>query len=866
MTKAFFTGLLAALLAGLTALPARAAEAKPARSQPYVVVVGIGQYADKQITPRPRAEDDAKALYDLFTNPKYLGADADHARLLLGTEDAQRHARKATRENILEALEWLKHARSDDLVILAFIGEGCSLGERGDHRCYFATDSTVKGRAKDAVAAATVGEILDKVKSRRFCALVDVNFKGFTTKQSIPEPDFGKDLYKEFLGDDGTEDHAAAPGHVVFLATNGLTPALDLAKHDAFIQVVLDGLEGAADKDGYEPDGVVTVDELMEYLDKQLPEEVRTHGKTVEQKESTHLVLGGRGSHFVLTKDPAVADKVQQRLDKLAELKKDKKISAELAEEGEGLLRRMPKLEAQRDLRKAYEELVAGKLTPDQFTQKRDEILDSRKLKHSAAVAYAKSVMEVIDLLKENYVKDLNRGQLVAWAVRGLYRQIDEKVPDEVNDKLNSAKDMTAPELQNLLVDVRERLGKREDLANHKDVDLTLLRMMKNHLDPFTTYIDPETAGRVDNEIQGQFTGIGIQIRKDAASDMLQVVTPIKGSPAYKAGIQAGDIVTTITRDVDSEGNKLDKPEVISTKGLPLSDAVKKILGLPGTRIKLTVQRAGADKPLTFALNRGRVEVESVLGYKRKSDAGWDYWVDPVNKIAYIRLTSFARNTYADLQKAMKELDKEGVKGLVLDLRFNPGGYLDSATNISDLFIDDGLIVTVRPRIGREIPYYGHTKGSYLNFPMVCLINGGSASGSEILASCLQDNHRAVIIGERSYGKGLVQNIQRFEGGELKMTIASFWRPSGKNLSKLSTKGGEDEDWGVRPDKGFRVDLPRKERFELDEHLRNAEVILPPGKPAKEKGDFKDVQLEKGLEYLRGLIPTAAKAEAKKAG
>jgi C-terminal peptidase prc len=866
MTKAMFTGLLAGVLAALTALPARAAEAQPAPSQPYVVLVGISEYADKQITPRPHAEADAKALYDLFTDKKYLGADADHVRLLLGTEDAQRHAEKATKENILKALRWLKNARQDDLVVLAFIGDGCSLGQLGDRRCYFATDSTLKGRDKDAVAAASVGEILDKVKSRHFCALVDVNFKGFTTKQSVPEPDFSKDLYKEFLGDDGSEDHAAAPGRAVFLATDGLTPVLDLAKHDAFIQVVLDGLKGAADKDGYEPDGVVTVDELVEYVDKQLPEEIRAHATSRKAKESTHFVLGGRSSHFVLTRDPAVADKVQERLDKLAELRKDKKISAELADEGKTLLGRMPKLESQRDLRKAYEQLVAGKVTPEEFTKKRDEILDSRKLKHSAALAYARSVMEVVDLLKENYVKDLNRGELVAWAIRGLFRQLDEKVPAEINDKLNAAKDMTSSQLQGLLVDVREHLGKREDLANHKDVDLTLLRMMKNHLDPFTTYIDPETAGRVDNEIQGQFTGIGIQIRKDAATDMLQVVTPIKGSPAYKAGIQAGDIITTVTREVDSEGHKLDKPDVFSTKGLPLGDAVKKILGKPGTKVKLTVQREGEDKPLTFNLSRGRVEVESVLGLRRRADASWDYWVDSANKIAYVRLTSFARNTYTDLEKALKELDKDGVKGLVLDLRFNPGGYLDSAVNISDLFIDDGLIVTVRPRVGHEIPYYGHSQGSYLNFPMVCLVNGGSASGSEILAACLQDNHRAVVIGERSYGKGLVQNIQRFEGGELKMTIASFWRPNGQNLSKLSTKGGEDEVWGVRPDKDFAVPLSRKDRYDLDEHLRDAEVIRQPDKPAPAKSEFKDTQLERALEYLHSQINTAAKAEPKKAG
>jgi C-terminal peptidase prc len=872
MTKAMFTGLLAGLAVALAAgLPARAAEpdkGEAKASQPYVVLIGISDYADKQINSRPHAEDDAKALYDLITNKDYLGADADRVKLLLGKEDKDRNSEPATKENILKALEWLKGAKQDDLVILAWVGEGGSLGARGDRRCYFATDSTLKGRDKDAVAAATVGEILDKVHSQRFCALVDVNFKGFTTKESIPEPDLRGDFYKEYLGDDGTEEHAPVQGRAVFLATTGLTPVIDLDKDDAFIKVVIDGLKGAADKEGYEPDGVVTVDELTEYLDKALPDVLREHGKTLKEKEDAHLVLGGRGSHFVLTANPAVEAKVRERLDKLAELAKDKKISEKLAEEGKTLLSQMPKLEAQRSLRKAYQELVDGKLTADKFEAARDKILDERKLKRATATAFAKAIMKAIDQIKENYVKEVQQGDMVAWAIRGLYRRLEEKIPENLQDRLAKVRDLSEAELTDLLADAREHLGKREDLDNHHDIDMALQRMMdQHHLDPYSTYIDPESIKRVEGDIQGKFTGIGIQIRKDAARDMLQVVTPIKGSPAYKAGIQAGDVITTVTREMDSEGKKLDKPEVISTKGLALSDAVKKILGAPGTKVKLTVEREGEDKPLEFSLTRGTIEVESVLGYKRKSSADWDYYVDPENKIVYVRLTSFARNTARDLRDVMKGLAKDGIKGMVLDLRFNPGGYLDSAVDISDLFIDDGLIVTVRPRVGREQPFYGRHPGSLLDFPMVCMVNGGSASGSEIVSACLQDQGRALVVGERSYGKGSVQNITPFEGGELKMTIATFWRPNGKNLNKASTKGGESEDWGVRPDKGYLVELSRKEREDLAEHQRNAEIILPAGKaPEAKDKDYRDVQLEKALDYLRGQIKTASGAPAKKAG
>jgi carboxyl-terminal processing protease len=263
-------------------------------------------------------------------------------------------------------------------------------------------------------------------------------------------------------------------------------------------------------------------------------------------------------------------------------------------------------------------------------------------------------------------------------------------------------------------------------------------------------------------------------------------------------------------------------------------------------------------------INRGRVEVESVLGIRRKANDDWDFMVDPGNKIGYIRLTGFARNSYRDLYRVMEDLTRRGIKGFVLDLRFNPGGLLDSATRITDLYIDDGLIVSIRNRAGREVRIPGRHEGSLLDFPMVCLVNGYSASGSEIVSAALQDHRRALIVGERSYGKGSVQNIQPFEGGDIKLTTASFWRPSGKNLNKSSTSGKDEEEWGVMPDRVLK--LTPKEREELAEHQRDAEIIQRPDRPAKPKAEFKDRQLEVALEYLRGQIKMASRAPVKKAG
>jgi C-terminal peptidase prc len=870
MTRVKFMGLSASLLAlAAVVIPARAAE-QAQSAKAYVVLVGVSNYADKQIKPRPHAEDDAKALYDLFTAKEYLGVGKDHIRLLLGGDaDATRNSAPATKENILKAAKWLEtEAKPEDLVIFTFIGQGGTLGEKGDRLCYFASDSSVKERDKNAVAAAEIGQELDKLKSQHFCVFLDVNFKGFTLeKGSAPEPVLGEAPFREFLGDDGTEDHLAVTGRALFLATNGLSQSLDLEKHGLFTEVLLDGLKGKADVEGYEPDGIVTVDELTVYMNKELPKLAANAGKTKEEREQVHFVLGGRGSRFVLTHNPAVAAKVKERLEKFWDLaRKNDQLGGKIAEEGKAYLGRMPRLEAQRSIRKQYQQLVGGAITAEKFLEEREKILDSTKLPRDSAEAFAKKVYDVAHLMKTSYVKVHSEGELINWGIRGLYRSIDEKIPDELRTQLDKVKNLDQDELKALLADARQQLGKREDLDNHKDIDYALKRML-SHLDPYTTYIDPETLDRFREQTGGKFVGVGIQIRKDIATDMLQVISPILGSPSYKAGIQEGDLITEIIRVTDDKGKALDQPEVISTKGLLINDAVKKIKGLPKTKVKLMIQRDTVDKPFEVELTRTLIETESVLGVKRKADDSWDYWIDPENKIGYIRLTQFQENSYDDMKKAMKDLINQGVKGFVLDLRFNPGGLLDSACEISDLFIDDGLIVTIRPRVGREQPIRGHHEGSLLDFPMVCMVNGMSASASEIVSACLQDHHRAIVLGERSYGKGSVQTIQRFDGGQLKFTNATYWRPSGKNINKPATNGKEDEEWGVTPDKGFVVEMSHKERDDLGEYQRNLEIIPRKDKQTKDpKADFKDRQLDKALDYLRDQIKTASRVPAKKAG
>jgi carboxyl-terminal processing protease len=853
-------GLAAVLFVALACSPLttlRAAEEKKP-SRPHVVLIGISNYADKQIKPRPHAEADVKALYDVLTSKASLGVAPANIRLLLGKADEKRNSKPATRENIIDAVHWLAtSAKRDDLVIFAFFGQGCSLGERGDRTCYFASDSTLKGRAKNAVAAADLAPEFDKLKSRNLAVFLDLSFKGFDPgKESIPDPSLGETPYKEFLGDDKTEEHTPLPGRVIFMATNGLAASPDLKDHGLFATAVLEGLKGDADKNGYEPDGLVTVDELTEFLNKRIHDLRKENSKTDEERRSSHFIVGGRSSHFALTTNPKAISKARGRQEKFEALARKGILTPTIIEEGRRLLERMPKLSAMRNLRKEYQKLVDGDLTTEQFLRARQAVLETTRLAPRVALNFATRVLEAAGIVDREYVKEVNKGELVSHAIRGLYRWIDEKVPEDIVERLDKVKTMRATELGKLLQDVRMRLGNREDLDKHKDLDIALQRML-GKLDPYTTYIDPETVERFKTEYRGEFTGIGVQIRKDNATDMLQVVTPIKGSPSHRLGLMAGDLIQTIIRDVDSDGKQLDKPEVLQTKDLTLTEAVKKILGQADTKVKLTIKREGVEKPFNVEITRGRIELESVFGVKRNADDSWDYWLDKPKKIAYVRLSNFARNTTRDLTDVLDKLRRQGMRGLVLDLRFNPGGLLSAAHRISDLFIGEGPIVSIRPRRGPQDVMTGETSGNELGFKMVCLVNGYSASASEIVSACLQDHKRAAIMGERSYGKGSVQNIREFDGGQIKLTIATFWRPSGKNLNKSSTKGQDDEDWGVRPDKGYAVELSRKERDDLHEHLRNSEIIPRRDKPAK-KSDFTDKQLDMALQYLKDEVKRAA--------
>jgi len=330
--------------------------------------------------------------------------------------------------------------------------------------------------------------------------------------------------------------------------------------------------------------------------------------------------------------------------------------------------------------------------------------------------------------------------------------------------------------------------------------DKTLLenavRGMLSGLDPHSAYLDAEEFKDLQIGTTGEFGGLGIEVGME--DGFVKVIAPIDDTPAQRAGIQAGDLII-----------RLDETPV---KGMTLAEAVKIMRGKPGSEITLTVVREGEDTPLTITITRAVIKVQSVKS--RLLEPGF----------GYVRITTFQSKTGNSVMDAVAELKKESegdLRGLVLDLRNNPGGVLGAAVAVSDAFLDDGLIVYTEGRVEDSRLRFNATPGDVADgVPMVVLVNGGSASASEIVAGALQDHGRAVIMGEQSFGKGSVQTIQPLRGGSaVKLTTARYYTPKGRSIQAE----------GIAPDiqvQNVKVSLadtpiePLKER-DLSRHLLN---------------------------------------------
>ena len=317
-----------------------------------------------------------------------------------------------------------------------------------------------------------------------------------------------------------------------------------------------------------------------------------------------------------------------------------------------------------------------------------------------------------------------------------------------------------------LFGEVLEKINKEyvDEIDQSEGMDSAINGLLQS-LDPYSSYMSPETFELMQTETSGEFGGLGIEVSMEAG--VVKVITPIDDTPASKAGIKAGDYIVKINNT--------------QVQGKSLSEAVDLMRGLVGSSIELTVRRRGVKKALTFNIVREIIEVQSV-----KSDL-------LENNIGYIRLTSFNDNSSEQIKKKIEKLKKnENVNSFILDLRNNPGGLLSQAIKISDFFLENGEIVSTKSRKKSENRKWFAKKGDITQGKtLVVLINYGSASASEIVAGALKDHKRAIILGENSYGKGSVQSIIPLKNkGAIRLTVAKYYLPSGKSISEV----------GVRPD------------------------------------------------------------------
>lgn len=373
-----------------------------------------------------------------------------------------------------------------------------------------------------------------------------------------------------------------------------------------------------------------------------------------------------------------------------------------------------------------------------------------------------------------------------------------------------------ARDLERLFRDVlavnKESVELREEL-----LVVEFLEGVTESLDEFTGMIWPADQQDFDKSMMGEFQGVGIQLGVDEFTSRLKVVTPLENSPALEAGIEPGDLII----EVDGK----------STKGWSTEDAIRNITGPAGTPVTLSIFRPSTGEKMDFPLKRRQINLRSVNGVQRLDDPrglGWDYMLDKESGVAYIRLSGFNAHSQEELNTALQEARAQGMKGLILDLRNNPGGLLETAVSTVSTFLRAGRVVSTEGRRERKEVHEVDGSASFPDLPLAVLVNEGSASASEILSGALKDHNRAVVIGTRTFGKGSVQRVIPLgRNARIKLTTAIYYLPSGRSPHKSP----ESETWGVDPN--YTVKMMRKEFEKMFERQRDANIIRKGAAPSQ---------------------------------
>jgi carboxyl-terminal processing protease len=476
---------------------------------------------------------------------------------------------------------------------------------------------------------------------------------------------------------------------------------------------------------------------------------------------------------------------------------------------------------------------------------------------------FALQLKTVAELVSKQYTRPVPRPAVLAAALKGLYETAAIPIPSGLDAELKKVDDADN-KLVKLLMRTRQRLGNPSSLRGARALEISLRAALQS-LDRycFLTTSDAYHATHTKDK-----DGVGLELETNVVAGPLRVKAVLPGSPAQIAGVRPGDQIT------EMNGQSLQGKKAV------LSEAVWRRLaeGSKNQSFRITILRTGQKKPRRITLAPRSFRAETVFGVNRGIDNSWNYFVDRKEKIAHIRVGTLKQGTAADLQEVLDKLQKAGMRGLVLDLRWCPGGLLDEAVDVASLFVGDRTIATINYRDGRKQTCSRRKLGlngveataSFLEFPLVVLINGETQGGGELIAAAIQDTKRGAIAGQRTIGKGSVQNALMNEQREIFQTVSNltirlsigvFTRSSGKNLQRFAdSKAGDD--WGVRPD-------PRLEfavSAELSRHLGDLWSLqnLRPGK-SNEQLPMDDPANDAQREFaVRTLVKMLNKAKGAK--
>jgi carboxyl-terminal processing protease len=460
---------------------------------------------------------------------------------------------------------------------------------------------------------------------------------------------------------------------------------------------------------------------------------------------------------------------------------------------------------------------------------------------------FAGDAFKIISIIHEQHVKRPALAVLVRWAVEGLYRETGETIPSGIADRLNGVAALDSAGMKRLLT--AARAGIKDEPANNGSWDIYaaaagIFRQLEPNSDPKSWLIQ---RGELVSVLK-PFHGIGLELAIDERDQSVRVVTPIYGGPAYRAGVRAGDRILRIVEERPGEPAREKDP-----RGLPLEAVTFALRGPERAIFHLHLERPDGTKAVVD-VRPGKSGIETVLGVERDANDRWRYTMLNEQAIGYIRIKKFGSNTGKELNEVLT--NHKDVAGWVIDLRFNEGGVLSSAFQAAELFVGTRRIVTAYagPDNPRAFALDGDELAAINERPVICLVNGKTQGTAEIVAACLQDQGKALIVGQRTAGRADIHNFRGVLDGamELKLTGAVFVRPNGRFLSRYMSSGRWGDDWGVRPDAGMDCRLSHEETEQLVAAFRNSEAIYAPG--FRVSTTVVDRQLDLAMSAIRARI------------